>query len=182
MNWVSFSLAFMKARPLCLYAMVLGGLGRAESQQIDSIYFHLYTDSLKKGVHNYINVDGKLSDGRWLPLTPREIILESNAGHFEGNDLILAPDFPSDRVTVKATLRQNPAITKQVTIWLKKLPDQLPADSSPEDQPYKRGRKSRPGKTAGKLSMKQNLSLSLRRQVLHDQLPLNLPRAGRQQG
>ena len=39
------------------------------SQKIDSISFHLYTDSLKKGQHNYINVDGKLSNGQWQPLT-----------------------------------------------------------------------------------------------------------------
>ena len=28
------------------------------AQKVDSIYFHLYTDSLKKGTYNYINVDG----------------------------------------------------------------------------------------------------------------------------
>jgi hypothetical protein len=34
-----------------------------KAQKVDSIFFHPYTDSLKKGTYNYINVDGKLSDG-----------------------------------------------------------------------------------------------------------------------
>ena len=43
------------------------------AQKVDSIYFNLYTDSLKKGQHNYINIDGKMSNGRWLTMTAREI-------------------------------------------------------------------------------------------------------------
>ena len=43
------------------------------AQKVDSIYFNLYTDSLKKDQHNYINVDGKLSNGRWMPLSAKEI-------------------------------------------------------------------------------------------------------------
>ena len=35
-----------------------------KAQKVDSIYFHLYTDSLKKGVYNYINVDARLQNGR----------------------------------------------------------------------------------------------------------------------
>lgn len=44
------------------------------AQKIDSIYFHLYTDSLKKGFYNYINVDGKMSDGSWTPLDSTQIL------------------------------------------------------------------------------------------------------------
>ena len=95
----------------------------ARSQKIDSICFHLYTDSLKKGVHNYINVDGKLSNGRWLPLTTKEIQFSCNAGKFEGNDLVLPMDFKEENVTVKAVLKTNTAATKEITIWIKKKPD-----------------------------------------------------------
>lgn len=95
----------------------------AGAQKIDSISFHLYTDSLKKGVHNYINVDGKLSNGRWLPLTSKEIDFSSNAGKFEGNDLILPADFKEENVTVKAILKKEPSIVKEITIWIKKKPD-----------------------------------------------------------
>src|SRR5215831_21276742 len=90
----------------------------AFSQKIDSIFFHLYTDSLKKGQHNYINVDGKLSNGHWEPLTNKEIDFFSSAGKFDGNELILPPDFKEEKVDVKAVLKSNPEIWKEVVIWI----------------------------------------------------------------
>jgi hypothetical protein len=93
--------------------------GRA--QKVDSIFFHLYTDSLKKGTHNYINVDGKLSDGRWLPLTNKEIIFTATAGKFEGNSLVLDTGFKGDSVAIKAVLKNNPAVFKEVIIYIKKF-------------------------------------------------------------
>ncbi len=93
------------------------------SQEIDSISFHLYTDSLKKGQHNYINIDGKLSNGHWLPLTAKEIQFSSSAGKFMGNDLILPLDIEQEKIIVKAILRSNPQIWKEISIWIKKLPD-----------------------------------------------------------
>ena len=95
----------------------------ANSQKIDSISFHLYTDSLKKGVHNYINVDGKTSDGRWLPLTSKEIAFSASAGNFERNDLVLPADFAEEKVTIKAILKSTPSVWKQTVIWIKKKPD-----------------------------------------------------------
>src|ERR1700741_1067442 len=80
------------------------------SQKIDSISFHLYTDSLKKGQHNYINIDGKLSNGHWLPLTAKEIEFSSSLGEFEGNDLVLPVKFEEEKIQVKALLKNNPAI------------------------------------------------------------------------
>jgi len=109
-------------KTILLFAtLLITSLTRA--QKIDSIYFHLYTDSLKKGVHNYINVDGKLSDGNWLPLTSKEINLSCNAGKFEGNDLIIPADFKEENITVKAVLKKNPSLSREMTIWIKKNPD-----------------------------------------------------------
>jgi hypothetical protein len=96
-------------------------LGKA--QKIDSIFFNLYTDSLKKQVHNYINIDGKLSNGTWLPLTEKDIIFSSSGGKFEGNSLILDSLFSGKKVTIKAVLRSNPAIWREVTIYIKTTPD-----------------------------------------------------------
>ena len=93
------------------------------AQKVDSIYFHLYTDSLKKGTHNYINVDGKLSNGQWMPMTSKDIQFSSTACNFSGNELIVPADFAADKVTVKAVLKTNPAIWIERTIWIKKLPD-----------------------------------------------------------
>jgi len=95
----------------------------SSAQKVDSIFFHLYTDSLKKGTHNYINVDGKLSDGKWQPLNSKEILFTGSYGVFEGNELILPDTCKTEKVSVKATLKSEPAIWKEITIWIKKKPD-----------------------------------------------------------
>jgi hypothetical protein len=110
-----------------LLAGVIGFLGLKTSAQsaakVDSIFFHLYTDSLKKGTHNYINVDGKLSDGRWQPMTAKDISFSSSSCQFSGNELIIPPDFADEKVVVKAELKGNPGLRIERTIWIKKLPD-----------------------------------------------------------
>lgn len=92
------------------------------AQKIDSISFHLYTDSLKKGFYNYINVDGKLANGNWLPLTPKDILLTANTGNFRDNDLFIDSSYTGETVTVKAVLKSNPTIWKEVTIYIRKRP------------------------------------------------------------
>lgn len=103
----------------------------SKAQSVQSIHFNLYTDSLKKGTHNYINVDGKMSDGSWKPLTAKDIEFRANYGHFEGNDLIL-PENPIVRnIIVKASLKTDPTKSVQTTIWIKQLPDPpLPAETN----------------------------------------------------
>ncbi len=107
---------------LLLLAVIITFSG-INAQKVDSIYFHLYTDSLKKGQYNYINVDGKLSNGRWLPLTAKEILFSCTTATFQGNELIIPPDFKEEKVTVKAVLKANPAIIIEKTIWIKIKPD-----------------------------------------------------------
>jgi hypothetical protein len=106
-----------------LFTILISSAFLSHAQKIDSIYFHLYTDSLKKGTHNYINVDGKFSDGKWMPLTAKEINLISSYGTFEGNELILPAECTVQKLTVKAVLKSNPSLWKEVTIWIKKKPD-----------------------------------------------------------
>jgi hypothetical protein len=109
-------------KPLIIL-LILSSAFLARSQKVDSIFFNLYTDSLKKGVHNYINVDGKLSNGKWLPLTTKDVNFTSSYGVFEGNDLIL-PDSPTaEKVKIRATLKSDPTVWKEITIWIKKKPD-----------------------------------------------------------
>ena len=103
--------------------MLAAFAGHTKAQKVDSIFFNLYTDSLKKGTYNYINVDGKLSDGRWMPLTEKEIQFTTSAGNFDGNSLVLDKDFKEEKVTVTATLRANAGISKSVTIYIKRNPD-----------------------------------------------------------
>jgi len=118
----------------------------SNAQKIDSIYFHLYTDSLKKGTHNYINVDAKLSDGKWKPLSAKQITFTSSYGTFEGNELIL-PDKPAvDKLTIKAVLKSDPGLWKEMTVWIKKKPDDelLPtAEEILKSKPQKTGKSKR---------------------------------------
>lgn len=112
-----------------LLVLLAFGANAAFSQKIDSIYFNLYTDSLKKGQHNYINVDGKLSNGRWMPLTTKDIEFSCKEAKFDGNQLIIPEDFKPLKVTVKAVLKTDPAIYREKTIWVKQVPDpELPTE------------------------------------------------------
>jgi hypothetical protein len=99
---------------------------KANSQKVDSIYFHLYTDSLKKGTHNYINVDGLLSNGRYIPLDSSQIAFSCNTGTWEGNDLVIDSSFKGDSVLVTATLKGEPKISRTISIHIKKKADNGP--------------------------------------------------------
>ena len=94
-----------------------------KAQKIDSIYVDLYTDSLKKGTYNYINIDGKLSSGKFIPLDTTDLIFRSSIGKFYGNSLWIEPDCRNENVTVKVVLKSNPLIHKEFIIFIKKNPD-----------------------------------------------------------
>ena len=105
------------------------------AQKIDSIYFHLYTDSLKKGFYNYINIDGKTTDGKWIPLSTKEVTLTANADtalKFQNNDLFIDSAYGGETVTVKAVLKSNPAIWKETTIYIRKRGFDEPLKSNKE--------------------------------------------------
>ena len=110
-------------KQIFLFVILISSNFLSNAQKIDSICFHLYTDSLKKGTHNYINVDAKLSDGKWKPMSAKELSFTSSYGTFEGNELVL-PDKPAvEKLTIKAVLKSDPALWKEITIWIKKKPD-----------------------------------------------------------
>ena len=95
----------------------------AKAQKVESIYVNLYTDSLKKGTFNYINIDGKLSNGKFLPLDSTHLIFWSSAGKFTGNSLWIDQNITADKVEVKVSLRSDPAMVKEFSIYIKKKPD-----------------------------------------------------------
>lgn len=97
-----------------------------QAQKIEAIYFNLYTDSLKKGVYNYINVDGKYSDGKFLPLMNDEVEFSSTAGTWEGNSIIIDTASKVNTVVVTAVLKKQPLITKSVTIFIKQKEENIP--------------------------------------------------------
>ncbi|MFZ4058527.1 MAG: hypothetical protein ACOYKE_10335, partial [Ferruginibacter sp.] len=117
----------MKKGLLTLLLVVL--VGEVFCQQIDKIFANLYTDSLKKGTYNYINIDGLLSNGRYLPLDSSHVNFESSGGKFYGNSLYLENDFSAISVTVKVQLKSNPQQQLQIVIPIKQWVDPTPLKS-----------------------------------------------------
>lgn len=112
----------MQPKKLLLLSFIFISCG-VQAQKIDSIFVNLYTDSLKKGTYNYINVDGQLSNGRYIPLDSTQIIFWASEGKFSGNSLWLDKDFKHEKVFIKVVLRRNPQISKEFTVYIKKKPD-----------------------------------------------------------
>lgn len=95
----------------------------SKAQTIDKIFVNLYTDSLKKGTHNYINIDGQLSNGRYLPLDSTKILFFCAQAKFAGNSIIIPSNFTEEKVTIKTTLKSDPAIFKEFDLYIKKMDD-----------------------------------------------------------
>lgn len=96
----------------------------SKSQTLTAISVNLYTDSLKKGTYNYINIDGLLSNGRYIPLDTAQISLTATAGVFHGNSLWIDPGFNGEKITIHAVVRNNPALWKEFDMYIKKKPDE----------------------------------------------------------
>jgi hypothetical protein len=118
----SISLQIISLKQFLLLCLVLFSAW-AKAQKVESIYVDLYTDSLKKGTYNYINIDGKLSTGRFIPLDSTNITFTSSDGRFSGNSLWLDPDFKKEKVSIKAVLKSNPSMYKEFTMYIKKNAD-----------------------------------------------------------
>lgn len=106
-----------------LSGIFLMAIVSAHAQKVDSIYVHLYTDSLKKGTYNYINIDGKMSNGHYIPLDSTDLIFNASDGKFFGNSLWVPGNFNKEKITIRVVLRSNPAICKAFNMYIKKKPD-----------------------------------------------------------
>ncbi len=94
-----------------------------KAQRVDKIYVNLYTDSLKKGTHNYINVDGEFANGKFLPLDSTKIQFSCPQAKFFGNNLYIPADFAEDKVLVKVMLKEDNSKFKEFEIYIKKMED-----------------------------------------------------------
>ena len=94
-----------------------------KAQKIDSMYVHLYTDSLKKGTYNYINVDGLLADGRWLPLDSNYVEFKCNHGKFYGNDLWIDTSFTGEKISITTILKSDRKQQHSFDMYIKKKKD-----------------------------------------------------------
>lgn len=116
----------------------------ASAQKIEDITFNLYTDSLKKGFYNYISVDGKSSDGRWMPLDSTQVLFISTGGYFKGNDLFIDSSYREETVKVKAILKSNPTVTREVTIYIRKRGFDEPLKTNDEILNEMEGKRKKP--------------------------------------
>ena len=107
-------------RKLLILVLFVTAYQYTTAQKVESISFNLYTDSLKKGFYNYISVDGKFSDGKWLPLDSTQVIFTANTGFFKGNDIFIDSSYKGDSIIVKAVLKQDPKIWKETVIYIRK--------------------------------------------------------------
>ena len=144
--YIGFIIALYKTMikiPTLIFSVFLLCSGLAgKTQKIDSIYFNLYTDSLKKGIHNYINVVGKLKDGSYLPLMDGDLIFKSSAGKWEGNNLIIDSAYTQETVLVHATLKAQPTVTKSIVIYMKRNLTEPPLPTEQEVMDgWKKGKK-----------------------------------------
>ncbi|MBN8700300.1 MAG: hypothetical protein J0L54_11885 [Chitinophagales bacterium] len=106
-----------------LLIFLLLSTGSVYAQKIESLHVNLYTDSLKKGTYNYINIDGRIPGGRYIPLDSTHLLFWASAGTFKGNSLWIDRNFNGEKIDFKVTLRSNPALFKEFSIYIKKLPD-----------------------------------------------------------
>lgn len=94
-----------------------------KAQKVEHIHVNLYTDSLKKGTFNYINIDGELANGKFLPLDSSEVTFWASEGKFSGNNLWIDKDARYEKVLIRVALKANPQLNKEFTMFIKKKPD-----------------------------------------------------------
>jgi len=60
-----------------------------------------------------------------MPLTAKEVKFSCASGKFDGNSLFIDSTFKGEKVTVKVALINNPAVSREITIYIKKyIPDE----------------------------------------------------------
>lgn len=121
--WHNFLHLYKKKLKQLLLLIIVLNCSIAKAQKVDSIFVNLYTDSLKKGTYNYINIDGRLANGQWLPLDSNDISFTASAGQFKGNSLWIDKNFKLEKVSVKVVLKSNPSQHKEFDIYIKQKPD-----------------------------------------------------------
>jgi len=90
---------------------------------ITGIRFNHYADSLKRGIHFYLNVEGRFSTGKVYPLDTSAVQLQSSAGQLLGQDLLLKNGDTTRFITVKAVYKNDPSLTAESIVPVKQKPD-----------------------------------------------------------
>ena len=113
-----------------------------KAQKVDAIFVNLYTDSLKKGTHNYINIDGQLSNGKYIPLDSTKLIFVCEKAKFLGNSIIIPVNFTEEKVTIKVSLKSDIKVFKEFDMYIKTMEDP-PLKTASDIAPRVVGKKKR---------------------------------------
>ncbi|WP_423737592.1 hypothetical protein [Chitinophaga caseinilytica] len=91
---------------------------------LTGIRFRHYADSLKRGIHFYLNVEGIYNSGKIYPLDTTRIRFNADQGKILGQDLLIPlTDSSTQNIHVTAVYRGDAAIRAESDIPVKILPD-----------------------------------------------------------
>jgi hypothetical protein len=90
---------------------------------ITGIRFNHYADSLKRGIHFYLNVEARFSSGRIYPLDTSSVQLQTSAGRLLGQDLLLNNGDTTRFINVTATYKPRPGMVARSVIPVKQKAD-----------------------------------------------------------
>ncbi|NSL90319.1 hypothetical protein ECE50_026035 [Chitinophaga sp. Mgbs1] len=91
--------------------------------QLTGIRFNHYADSIKKDIRFYLNVEGKFSSGKILPLDTATIRFAASSGKILGQDLLIDKTDTVKTVTIEAWYKTNPEMYLRSVMPIKQLPD-----------------------------------------------------------
>lgn len=101
--------------------------------------FNHYTDSVKRNIRYYMNVEGKFSSGRILPLDTVQLRFRTSAGTVMGQDVLVEQNDTARTVIMEAWYKPNQDLYIRSEVPIKIMPD--PDLPPPPGQPKPRGRR-----------------------------------------
>ncbi|QJB33557.1 hypothetical protein HF324_20355 [Chitinophaga oryzae] len=101
--------------------------------------FNHYTDSIKRNIRYYMNVEGKFSSGRVLPLDTVQLRFRTSAGAVIGQDVLVEQKDTAKAVLMEAWYKPNPDLYIRSEVPIKIMPD--PDLPPPANRPGSRGRR-----------------------------------------
>jgi len=107
----------------------------------ESIRFNLYTDSIKKKVPFYLNVEGTFSNGKIYPLDTNMIHITASSGNVEGNTLQLSQKDTISTIKTVVSLKWDKTLEDSVIIPVKTHLKEVTLPS--EDELFNKWGKSR---------------------------------------
>lgn len=101
--------------------------------------FNHYADSIKRNIRYYMNVEGKFSSGRVLPLDTAQLRFRTSTGTVIGQDVLVEQNDSAKAVIMEAWYKPNPELYIRSEVPVKIIPD--PDLPPPPGQPRSRGRR-----------------------------------------